>query len=555
MQIATPSLNNNRIVNSHPQSPVWNERTKSADEPKATNRQARLQRRAATLATLTATLLLPAALAFAPRAEAQTAANADAAYNGFLNAYLIQSGSSAYFADSISDRSRDYMWRQGEDITAIEDHWYRTFSYSTQTLVTNLLDTFISTNKSSSLAAGDFSWDDYDDDLGWATIAFIRGYEITGNATYLNVAQTNFNTVWSRGWDSAGGGGIWEEVGTGKQKQRSVLATGTFIVTGVALYQATGNSTYLSEIKTAYAWERANVFNATNSTNTLGAPGHVNEGLTDTGALQNSNHVYNHGLMLESAAGLYAVTGDSQYLNDAKLIAQYVMSQWPTLPEQSDMLTRGLSNFATQNNLWSTYSAYLKSNATTAWNNRRTDYNITGSKFSATTSTTADLTALGAISSVTIQEVAQPHPIYLQTDGLTVASISSGVTHRVINDPGFDGGAGTILDASAVGNYVTYLIPNISAGSYDVRVGVKEFPSRGIWQMAAGRADNFTATASNVSTPKDEYATGAVFTEIDLGIWTPTSTSDKWFRFMITGKNASSSGYTEAFNYIELIPQ
>ncbi len=145
--------------------------------------------------------------------------------------------------------------------------------------------------------------------------------------------------------------------------------------------------------------------------------------------------------------------------------------------------------------------------------------------------------------------------IYLRTDQLAVASSSSGVTHRVLVDPAYVGGAGTILDATAVGNYVTYLIPNISAGSYDVRVGVKDFSSRGIWQMAAGRADNFTATKSNVGAATDEYATGTVITEVDLGTWTPGITGDKWFRFMITGKNANSSGYTESFNYIELIPQ
>ncbi len=167
----------------------------------------------------------------------------------------------------------------------------------------------------------------------------------------MNIAETNLNTVWTRGWDAAGGGGIWEQIGSGNENQRSILAIGTFIITGAALYQATGNASYLSEAETAYAWARANVFNTTSSTNAIGAPGHIDEGLTDTEALQKSSHIYNHGLMLESAAALYTSTNNVMYFDDAKLIARYVIGKWPTMTEQSDMFTRGLSNFAAQYNL------------------------------------------------------------------------------------------------------------------------------------------------------------------------------------------------------------
>ncbi len=142
-----------------------------------------------------------------------------------------------------------------------------------------------------------------------------------------------------------------------------------------------------------------------------------------------------------------------------------------------------------------------------------------------------------------------------ETESLTVADITSGMTDRIVSDPGFSGGAGTILDATATGNYVTFLIPNVVAGTYDVRVGVKNYNSRGIWQLAVGRADNFAGTKGNVGSPYDEYSSTAVFTEVDLGNWTPGTTSDKWFQFLVTGKNASSSSYGISFDYIRLIPQ
>ena len=161
----------------------------------------------------------------------------------------------------------------------------------------------------------------------------------------------------------------------------------------------------------------------------------------------------------------------------------------------------------------------------------------------------SELMGIGALNS-TITLVST----VFETENLTVADKSS-ATHRIIPDPNFSGGEGTILDATVVGDYVTYLVPAVSAGSYDVRVGVKTLNTRGTWQLAIGRADNFNGTKSNVGTPKDEYTAGITFTEYDLGTWTPGTTSDKWFQFLITGKNASSTGYSECFDYIKLIPQ
>jgi hypothetical protein len=141
-----------------------------------------------------------------------------------------------------------------------------------------------------------------------------------------------------------------------------------------------------------------------------------------------------------------------------------------------------------------------------------------------------------------------------EAESLTVPNYS-GPDYRVIGDPGFSGGEAVILDSTAAGNYITFLVPNVGAGTYDVRVGVKRLDTRGTWQLAVGRADNFTGTKANVGPVVDDYSSSAEFVEVDLGNWSPGTTSDKWFRFSITGKNASSTGYTECFDYIQLIAQ
>ncbi len=150
-------------------------------------------------------------------------------------------------------------------------------------------------------------------------------------------------------------------------------------------------------------------------------------------------------------------------------------------------------------------------------------------------------------------ELVGPPPVTIFETESLAATWTSGVTHRIITGSGFSGGTGTILDATAVGQEVTYTVPAVSAGNYDVKIGMKKFSSRGIYQLSIASA--LVGAFSNVGSPQDEYATGEVYTEVDLGAWSPASTSDKLFQFTVTGKNASSAGYPISFDYIKLTPQ
>ena len=43
-------------------------------------------------------------------------------------------------------------------------------------------------------------------------LAVLRGYQDTGNASWLATAETQWNNAYNRGWSNDGGGGIWEEM-------------------------------------------------------------------------------------------------------------------------------------------------------------------------------------------------------------------------------------------------------------------------------------------------------------------------------------------------------
>ncbi len=139
-----------------------------------------------------------------------------------------------------------------------------------------------------------------------------------------------------------------------------------------------------------------------------------------------------------------------------------------------------------------------------------------------------------------------------EAESLTVNASSDAVD--VITDSNYSNGQADILRSNAVGDSVTYLVPNVPAGTYNVYVGMKKFTSRGQFQLSASRADQNTYT--NIGGVIDEYTAGATgsYVSVNVGTWTPGTTNDKLFKFSVTGKNASSDQFWISVDYIWLIP-
>jgi hypothetical protein len=141
---------------------------------------------------------------------------------------------------------------------------------------------------------------------------------------------------------------------------------------------------------------------------------------------------------------------------------------------------------------------------------------------------------------------AGPAPITYETESLPVAA-TSGDVHRVALDAGYSGGQGTILEGNAVGDFVTYTVNVPEVRTYNIRVRIKRLSNRGIWQ--------FSSNGVNHGPTVDGFSVPAVFPEIDLGNLAFATSGNKAFRFQITGKNASSSNFWIALDYIKLTPQ
>ena len=232
------------------------------------------------------------------------------------------------------------------------------------------------------LAQNDFDWsqDTWNDDLAWMTLAMLHGYQITGNATFLNKAISAWNIAYDRGWDTntaaAGSGRTWTTLSTATGEPTSVpSATTRSSRRAWRCTRSPGTPAYLTKSEAIYAWVRANILNTTT--------GQVNEGVKwpigkpAGGFLENSDNVYNSGSFLEAANALFSVTGKAQYYQDALLAANHVVDHTPILHDGGRYQTqwayrfvKGLSEFATDNALWPQYLPWMLRNAQAAWNDR-----------------------------------------------------------------------------------------------------------------------------------------------------------------------------------------
>ena len=130
----------------------------------------------------------------------------------------------------------------------------------------------------------------------------------------------------------------------------------------------------------------------------------------------------------------------------------------------------------------------------------------------------------------------------------TIAGVTASDAVTVVNELAASGGAAGKLSSNAVGDYIAYILPDVPAGTYDVAVCVKKYSSRGQFQLSIdGIAQGGV---------QDQYAaTNGYYEELPLGEKTFTSSGARVFTFTVTGKNASSPGYSLMFDTIKLTPR
>ena len=312
------------------------------------------------VATVVGTILLAAA---SRPAAAVTRADADTAVKAYLKAFVRPDGTSAFIKGDQNGGDPGF-WQEIEEIEGIEDANDRSGgAYSTE--VGALLNGFVKAHGT------EWSSNIYNDDICWATIAYTRGYQATGNVAFRTIAKNNFDMMFARAWNPAKGALYWTTRNTSYNSCIECPA-------GIASYllrQALRDDGYLSKAQDLFAWEKTHLFDASS--------GAVSDAVSTSGKVGTWASTYNQGTFV----GLADFLGDT---SDAKLAADYTMnhlgkpnsSGYMIMPEYgsgggnnsglNSIGLRWIAKFMKDRRLQDTYKGWLQANANTAWNVRRT---------------------------------------------------------------------------------------------------------------------------------------------------------------------------------------
>lgn len=183
-----------------------------------------------------------------------------------------------------------------------------------------------------------WTYNAYNDDLMWITIATAKAYLYTGDEEYKKCATTVFNATFARAWTSAYGGGLkWKQDETSKNSCVEFPAT----IAACLLYKIYGDDatinmvdypagetkakkvTYLEAAQAIYGWSRGVLRVNDPKDGSYGKVfDNINEknGKIETGTWDGT---YNQGTFIGAASLLYELTGDASYLEDAKATFHY----------------------------------------------------------------------------------------------------------------------------------------------------------------------------------------------------------------------------------------
>ena len=346
---------------------------------------------------------------------------ADESYEYFNKAFLILKGSggednnNSYYRTDLSTTHWLYFWQQALVVLMVCDRYEFRGDTDVKSLINDVTYAFFEHERSSANwrdarqnqdfariaqenQLSDWTWNDYNDDLLWAGLMFIRAYLITENKLYLEQAKWDWDLLYSRGWSDDLGGGIWWSV---KKEEKSGLSNNPAVCMACYLYEATGDEKYLEQAKKIYDWIKSKLYNN---------DGSVDERITADGSLPHAYNVYNQGTFIEGASLLYKITSDQKYLEDAQKTIEYVMvnlvtndgimSRWKVDGTWQSEFARGIARLLQiEPKLWKyegvytnekkkiTYFDWMRLNADAAWNTRDKVNNISGCKWDEQTPT------------------------------------------------------------------------------------------------------------------------------------------------------------------------
>jgi predicted alpha-1,6-mannanase (GH76 family) len=288
--------------------------------------------------------------------------------NTFYNQYGTYGSSfkAMYYANT-NRNSRSDFWREVESIETLIDAYE-----------TNNDDDF--KNKIRYLYHGirdgyGLTWENnpFNDDVIWGALMCIRAFKIFNDGGMKDMAINNFNIVWNRAWDTTLGGGLWWKT---DMQTKNMCVNAPAAILAMHLYYATGQTTYRDKAKMIMDWSKSRLFDA--------ATGEVKGAINRSGTITEGSRTYTQGTFIGAANELHAYYPSDNWRGTAMKAMDYaknVMSNnGGILPDEycgnddcpgfKSIFARWACKFVKDQNVVSSYGAWLDFNASEAWKYR-----------------------------------------------------------------------------------------------------------------------------------------------------------------------------------------
>ncbi len=126
-------------------------------------------------------------------------------------------------------------------------------------------------------------------------------------------------------------------------------------------------------------------------------------------------------------------------------------------------------------------------------------------------------------------------PPTLNFEAESLSYTGSGATTSVQTDTNSSGGKWVELAGNSTGDHIDFTVPNVPAGTYQLKMEWKGNNSRGILQLSVD--------GTNLGSTLDQYASGQTYPTTTFGNVTFSTTGSHTVRLTVTGKNSKSSSY------------
>ncbi len=126
-------------------------------------------------------------------------------------------------------------------------------------------------------------------------------------------------------------------------------------------------------------------------------------------------------------------------------------------------------------------------------------------------------------------------PPTLNFEAESLAYTPNGATASVQTDTKSSGGKWVELAGNSVGDYINFTVPNVPAGTYQLKMEWKGNNTRGILQLSVD--------GTNLGATLDQYSASQSYPTTTFGNVTFATAGSHTIRLTVTGKNKSSSSY------------